>query len=166
MAEMTSQLGRIQAAIVTDYRGLTVEEITRLRRRLRPLGGSFTVVKNTLLKRAMASQGMPDLGDLLEGPSAILFAEGDAVVLTKEMQAFTKELRRDLPIVKGGFMGQSLLSKADVAMLATLPSKREIQGNLVGTIQAPVSNLVGVVGAMLQNLVGTIEAYAQKMEAA
>jgi large subunit ribosomal protein L10 len=114
----------------------------------------------------MASQGMPDLGDLLEGPSAILFAEGDAVVLTKEMQAFTKELRRDLPIVKGGFMGQSLLSKADVAMLATLPSKREIQGNLVGTIQAPVSNLVGVVGAMLQNLVGTIEAYAQKMEAA
>ncbi len=163
IAGLREELDRIQGAIVTDYRGLTVEQITHLRRRLRPVGGRYMVVKNTLLRIAMSEKQLPDLGTLLEGPSAILFAEGDPVEATKVLAAFVKELRKDLPQIKGGFLGTSVLSAGDVTMLATLPPKKEILGNVVGTFQAPVANLAGVVGAMLQNLVGTLEAYSQKV---
>lgn len=163
IAGLRDELDRIQGAIVTDYRGLTVEQITTLRRRLRPVGGRYMVVKNTLLKIAMSEKNLPDLGTLLEGPSAVLFSEGDPVEATKILAAFVKELRKDLPAIKGGFLGTSVLSASDVSTLATLPPKKEILGNVVGTFQAPVGNLVGVVGAMLQNLVGTLEAYSQKM---
>ena len=162
IAGLTEELGHIQAAIVTDYRGLTVELITDLRKRLRPVGGKYRVVKNTLLKRALAARNLPTMDALLEGPNAILFAEGDPVEATKILAAFIKEKRKDLPLIKGGLLGASVLNVADVTTLVTLPPKKEILGNVVGTFQAPVANLVGVVGAMLQNLVGTLEAYNAK----
>ena len=163
ITELTDQLAHIQGAIVTDYRGLTVEQITNLRKRLRSVGARYVVVKNTLFKIALGNQQLPDLGQMLEGPSAVIFSDGDPVEVTKTLLAFTKELRKDLPQVKGGLLGQSVMSAADVNMLATLPPKLEILGNVVGTFQAPVANLVGVMGAILQNLVGTLEAYSAKM---
>ena len=142
IAGLVDELGSIQGAVVTDYRGLTVEQVTTLRRRLRPVGGRYQVVKNTLLKRALAANQSPDLGDMLEGPTAVLFAEGDPVEATKILTAFVKELRKDLPLIKGGFLG-----------------------NLVGTIQSPIANVVCTIGTVLQNLVGTIEAFEQKQSA-
>lgn len=166
VAGLVEELGQIQAAIVTDYRGLTVEQITTLRRRLRPVGGRYRVVKNTLLKRAMAEKDMPDLGLMLEGPTAVLFAEGDAVEAAKILAAFVKELRKDLPAVKGGVLGTRVMTPAEVADLATLPSRDQILANLVGTVQSPISNVVTTIGAVLQNLVGTVESYhASKAEA-
>lgn len=162
ITELHEALGKIQGAVVTDYRGLTVEEITRLRRRLRPVGGSYQVVKNTLLKIAMNQRELPDLGDMLEGPSAVLFSEGDPVEATKILTAFVKELRKDLPQIKGGFLGNRVMNEADVANLATLPSRDQILANLVGTVQSPIANVVTTIGAVLQNLVGTVEAYHQK----
>lgn len=165
--DLYEELGKIQAAIVTDYRGLTVEQITNLRRRLRPVGGKYMVVKNTLLKIAMGKREMPDLGDVLEGPTAVLFAEGDPVEATKILTAFVKELRKDLPQIKGGLLGKSVINAAGVASLATLPPREQILANLVGTVQTPVSNVVSTIGAVMQNLVGTIEAYhTQKDEQA
>ncbi|MHB9026023.1 MAG: 50S ribosomal protein L10 [Armatimonadota bacterium] len=161
-AKMVDELDQVQAAIVTDYRGLTVEEITLLRKRLRPVGARYQVVKNTLFKRALESAKKPELGDILEGPSAVVFAEGDPVEATKALAAFVKELRKDLPQVKGGFLGDRLMTPADVAQLATLPPREQILGNLVGTLQSPAANVVSLIGAVLQNLVGTIEAYQQK----
>ena len=159
ITEIYEQLGRVQGAIVTDYRGLTVEQITNLRRRLRPVGGHYQVVKNTLLKIAMQQRQLPDLGLMLEGPSAVLFAEGDPVEAAKILAAFTKELRKDLPTVKGGFLGARVMNTGDVANLATLPPREQILGNFLGTLQSPVANVVAVLGAVMQNLVGTIEAY-------
>jgi large subunit ribosomal protein L10 len=166
IAELSAELGRIQGAIVTDYRGLTVEQITALRKRLRPVGGRYQVVKNTLLKRAMNAEGLPDLGGILEGPSAVLFSEGDPVEATKILAAFVKELRKDLPQIKGGFLGQRVMSPTDVANLATLPPREQILANFLGTVQSPVSNVVTTIGAVLQNLVGTIEAYQAKASGA
>ncbi|HEY3376272.1 MAG TPA: 50S ribosomal protein L10 [Armatimonadota bacterium] len=160
--EINEELGKIQGAIITDYRGLTVEQITNLRKRLRPVGGRYQVVKNTLLKIAMDQRELPDLGDMLEGPSAVLFAEGDPVEATKILTAFVKELRKDIPVIKGGFLGNRMMNAADVANLATLPSRNQILGNLVGTVQSPIANMVGLLGAVLQNLVGTVEAYHEK----
>ncbi len=162
IAGMEEELGRIQGAIVTDYRGLTVAQISTLRRRLRPVGGRYQVVKNTLLKRAMAAQQLPDLGDMLEGPNAVLFSEGDPVEATKILAQFIKELRKELPQIKGGFLGARVMSPADVANLATLPPREVILANLLGTMQSPAANLVSTIGAVLQNLVGTIEAYQQQ----
>jgi len=163
IAELTGLLEKSQGTIVTDYRGLTVQQITDLRRRLRKAGARYQVTKNTLFRIALSNQQLPDLGQMLEGPSAMIFAEGDPVEATKVLMAFVKELRKDLPSVKGGLLGHSVMSAVDVNTLATLPPKHEILGNVVGTFQAPVANLAGVIGSMLQNLVGTIEAYSVKM---
>jgi len=160
--EVMAQLARTQGAIVTDYRGLTVEQITSLRRRLRPVGGHYHVVKNTLLKIAMREQKLPDLGLILEGPTAVLFAEKDPVEAAKILAAFTKELRKDLPVVKGGFLGQRVMNTADVASLALLPPREQILANFLGTLQSPVSGVVSVLGAVMQNLIGTIEAYSNE----
>lgn len=162
IAGFREELGRIQGAIITDYRGLTVEQISLLRKRLRPVGGRYQVVKNTLLKIAMQEKALPDLGTLLEGPNALLFAEGDPVEATKILTAFIKELRKDLPQIKGGFLGARVMTAADVANLATLPPREQILANLVGTVQTPVANVASLIGAVLTNLVGTIEAYQTK----
>jgi large subunit ribosomal protein L10 len=164
---LAESLTNAQGAVLADYRGLTVEEITRLRRRLLPLNARFTVTKNTLLRIALERKGMPDLGTLLEGPSAVLFADGDPAEATKVLLAFVKETRRDIPKVKGGLLGSRVLTTDDVVALSQLPSRDQILATLVGTIQTPIANVVSTVGAVLQNLVGTLEAYhTSKSEAA
>lgn len=165
--EMTVQvlvetLGQAKAAIVADYRGLTVEQLANLRKRLRPLGARFVVVKNTLLKIALREKQLPAIDALLEGPNAILFAAGDPVEATKTLAAFVKELRKNLPEIKGGLLGSRVMSAQDVEALATLPPREQILATLVGTVQTPVANVVSTLGALLQNLVGTIEAYHAK----
>ena len=162
IAGLVEALGTAQAAILADYRGLTVEELTRLRRRLLPLNARFTVTKNTLLRRALDGAGKPDLGDLLEGPSAVLFADGDPAEATKVMLAFARELRRDLPHPKGGLLGARVLSAAEVNDLATMPPREQILANFLGTVQSPAAGLVSTLGAILQNLVATVEAYQAK----
>jgi large subunit ribosomal protein L10 len=123
-------------------------------------------VKNTLLKIAMAKQELPDMSDVLEGPTAVLFAEGDPVEATKILTKFVKDLRKEIPQIKGGFLGSRVMSVDDVANLATLPPREVILGNFLGTVQSPIANVVGTLGAMLSNLVGTIEAYSnEKSEA-
>ena len=162
VTELSAELEHIQGAIVTDYRGLSVEEISSLRKRLRPLKARYQVVKNTLMKRAMSEKQLPDLGAMLEGPTAILFAEGDPVEAAKALTAFVKELRKDLPQIKGGFLGKRVMSIADVGALAALLPREQILATMVGTLQTPVANLVSLLGAVLQNLVGTVEAYHAK----
>jgi len=159
IAELTEILSKMQGAIVTDYRGLTVEQITTLRRRLRPLGAKYQVVKNTLFRIALRDRELPDLGDILDGPSAVIFAEGDPVEATKTLLQFVRELRKELPHVKGGLLGARVMSPADVDALATLPPREQIYANLLGTLQTPAANVVAILGAVLQNLVGTLEAY-------
>ena len=162
IAELTEELGRVQGTIVTDYRGLTVAQITDLRRRLRKVGAKYQVAKNTLFRIALANRNMPDLGDMLEGPSAIIFAEGDPVEATKTLMAFVKELRKEMPAVKGGLLGDRVMTPADVSNLASLPPREVIYANLLGTLQTPASSVVSIIGAVLQNLVGTIEAFQDK----
>ncbi|MHB0938427.1 MAG: 50S ribosomal protein L10 [Armatimonadota bacterium] len=162
IAELTELLEKSQGTIVTDYRGLTVQQITDLRRRLRKTGARYQVTKNTLFRIALDKQQLPDLGEMLEGPSAMIFAEGDPVEATKVLMAFVKELRKDLPSVKGGLLGSRVMTQADVSALANLPPREQIYANLLGTMQTPVANVVSLLGAVLQNLVGTVEAFHEK----
>lgn len=162
IAELTEELGQVQGTIVTDYRGLTVAQITDLRRRLRKVGAKYQVAKNTLFRIALQNREMPDLGLMLEGPSALIFAEGDPVEATKVLMAFVKELRKDMPTIKGGLLGNRVMTPADVNALSALPPREQIYANLLGTLQTPVANVVSIIGAVLQNLVGTIEAYQKQ----
>ncbi len=163
---LVDTLDRTQAAIVADYRGLTVEQLANLRKRLRPLGARFVVVKNTLLKIALREKSMPTMDGLLEGPNAILFVEGDPVEATKALTAFVKELRKGLPEIKGGLLGTREMTATDVEALATLPPREQILAQLVGTLQSPVTSVVSTLGTVLSNLVGTIEAYQNKQAGA
>ena len=163
---LITELSQTSSVIVTDYRGLTVDEITKLRRKLRTVGAEYKVVKNTLLKRALPESGLPVMEDLLEGPNAIMVTTGDPVIATKTLTTFAKELKKDFPSIKGGLLGTQQLSAAQVIELSKLPSREEILGNLVGTIQTPVTNTVMTIGAVMQNLIGTIEAYHNDKSAA
>src|SRR2546421_3536355 len=104
VSELSEVFSASRGAILTEYRGLTVSQISELRRKLRPDGGEYHVVKNTLFKRALGDQLNPELEKLLAGPTAIAFAREDVVSTTKSLLDYFRDLRRTDIIVKGGYM--------------------------------------------------------------
>jgi large subunit ribosomal protein L10 len=150
---------------VVDYRGLTHSEATELRARLVKVDASLKVVKNTLAKLAAADAGVEDLSELLQGPTAIAYCYGDPVRVAKTIQDFIKEKKK--AAVRGGKLQRSLLTAADVEKLATLPSREQLIGQLVGLISAPLSGLVGVLNGPIRGLVVVLgQVQAQKASAA
>ena len=158
VAELTEQLRTTDSLIVADYRGLTNSELRALRAKLRPHGARFTVVKNTLTRRAAEAAGAESLLALLEGPTAIAFvaAEGDAVAVAKALS----DTARDTKILslRGGMLDGAPITGAEVESLAKLPPVDVLRGQLVGVIIAPVTQLVGLLTAPLRDLVGLIDA--------
>ena len=154
--ELKSTLKEASAFILTDYRGLKVQEMADLRRRLRPRGVEYHVVKNTLLVRAAAESGLPDLKPLLVGPSALAFTRGDEVDLAKGFVEETRALRTVR--ISGGVAGGRLLTTSDIQSLATLPGRAQLQATLVGTLQAPLGQLTATLMAPLRELVATLAA--------
>ena len=153
--------GRLKAAdtmLVADYRGLTMPQIDALRTRLLESGATFTVVKNTLTRRAAEAAGADALLALLEGPTAIAFleAEGDMLAAAKALADMARESR--ILAIRGGVMEGRVLSAGEVESLASLPPVDILRGQVLGAIVGPVNALMGLVTAPLQNLYGLIEA--------
>ncbi|MBF0156488.1 MAG: 50S ribosomal protein L10 [Magnetococcales bacterium] len=148
--EVRASLGESQVAIATHYRGLTVTEMTELRRRMRVAGAGYRVVKNTLAKRALEGTAFAPLGPLLTGPTGLAVSR-DPVAPAKVLADFVK----DHPnlVIRGGVMGGRLLSEGDVSALAALPSREVLLSRLLGTLNAPIQNLVGVLAALPGGLV-------------
>jgi large subunit ribosomal protein L10 len=148
---------------VADYRGLTMPQIDALRSRLIESGASFTVVKNTLTRRAAEAAGADALLTLLEGPSAIAFleADGDMVAAAKALADSAKESR--VLEIRGGVLQGRTMSAAEVEALATLPPLDMLRGQVLGAIIAPITALAGLVNAPLQNLVGLIDARIEQL---
>jgi large subunit ribosomal protein L10 len=147
-----------KGAILTDYRGLTVAEVTNLRKRLRGVDAEYHVVKNTLLKIALDGKVSPELEPLLTGPTAIVFAREDVVAPTKAVLDFLRELKKPDIKVKGGWIDGKVYDVAQVTALSKLPPKEQIVGQLVGTLNAPISNLVGTLDNIIGESVRTIQA--------
>jgi large subunit ribosomal protein L10 len=164
--ELQELLGRTQGAIVTEYRGLTVSEITELRKRLRTNGGEYHVVKNTLVKRALGNKLTPELDKLLTGPTAIAFATTDTVDTTKALLAYLRELRKPEVKVTGGYVDGRVYGPDQVTELSKLPPREQILAQTVGTIQGPLSNFVGTLNGALSEFVRTLQAYADKQQSA
>lgn len=163
VAELTERLRSAETLLVADYRGLTMPQIDALRTRLLESGARFTVVKNTLTRRAAEAAGAEALLALLEGPSAIAFleAEGDMVAAAKALADAARETR--VLAIRGGIMQGRTVSAEEVETLAALPPVDVLRGQVLGAIVAPLSSLVGLVNAPLQNLYGLIDARIEQL---
>jgi large subunit ribosomal protein L10 len=152
-------LGNTACVLVTHQSGLSVAEVTQLRRQIRGAGASFRVTKNRLARRALAGTPFEPLASLFTGPTAIAFSR-DPVAAAKVLVAFAN--RNDkLTIIGGGLAGQQI-DAIGVKDLASLPSLDELRGKLIGLLQAPATKIAGVLQAPAAQLARVFSAYADK----
>ena len=165
VAELTERLRTAETLIVADYRGLTMPQIDALRGKLLEQGARFSVVKNTLTRRAAEAAGADQLLALLDGPTAIAFveSEGDPAAVAKALADSARETR--VLEVRGGVMQGRTISAGDVEELAKLPPLDQLRGQVLGAVIAPLTNLIGLVNAPLQNLIGLIDARVEQLQA-
>jgi large subunit ribosomal protein L10 len=163
VAELTERLKTAETVLVADYRGLTMPQIDALRTRLFESGARFSVVKNTLTRRAAEAAGNEALLALLEGPSAIAFieADGDMVAAAKALADSARDTR--ILAIRGGVLSGRTVSAEEVESLASLPPIDVLRGQVLGAIIAPLSALAGLVNAPLQNLYGLIDARIEQL---
>jgi large subunit ribosomal protein L10 len=163
VAELTERLRTAETLIVADYRGLTNSQIDGLRSKLIEHGARFSVVKNTLTRRAAEAAGADAVLALLEGPSAIAFVEtgGDPVAVAKALGDTARETR--VLAIRGGVLQGASMSAEQVESLAKLPPADVLRAQLLGTIMSPLTTVVALVSAPLQDLVGLIDARIEQL---
>jgi large subunit ribosomal protein L10 len=163
--ELTERLKTTPTLFVADYRGLSVTEIDELRTKVIEHGARFTVVKNTLTKRAAEAAGADALLAMLEGPTAIAFieADGDMVAVAKALSDTAKSTR--VLSIRGGILDGSPIGEEDVQNLATLPPVDVLRGQVLGAITAPLTTIVGLISAPVQDLLGLIDARIEQLQA-
>ena len=161
---LADKLSRSQLVIVTDYRGLTVTEMSALRGRLRQAGAEYQVAKNTLTRFAAKQAGPDGLVDDLIGPSAIAFGFEDPAALAKSLQEYLRASRTSPLVVKGGILGDRRVTADEIGRIADLPSREIVLGQTLGSVVAPLTSFLMVITAPLQNLFGVLEARRQQLE--
>jgi large subunit ribosomal protein L10 len=163
--QVVSDLGEkvkgVQAAVLTNYRGLNVEQINHLRQRLREEKISYHVVKNTLMKLASKGTDLEKLGTFFEGPTAIAISYGDPVLLAKILSEFIKT-QPSLEIKVGLIQGK-VASPEEVKALATMPSREVLFSQILGGIQGTANQLGAVIYNVLQQVLGTIQARVEQL---
>jgi len=162
--ELTERLRSTQTLIVADYRGLSVKEIDALRGQLLDQGAKFSVVKNTLARRAAEAAGADAVLALLDGPTAIAFleADGDPVAVAKALNDAARTTR--VLALRGGILDGEPIGEEAVRNLATLPSAEVLRAQLVGALAGPLTTVVGLFTAPLRNLVGVLDARIRQLE--
>ncbi len=164
VAGLTETLKNAQAGVLFDYRGITVEQDTKLRSDLRSAGVDYHVVKNTLVRFAAKEVGLDDLDSFLHGPTALAVSTTDAVAPAKILSKFAKG--NDVVSIKAGFVDGKVIGVGDVQVLADLPSKEELIAKLMGTLNAPVSGVVNILQGNIRAMAIALNAYAEKRAAA
>ena len=164
LEEIKESISKAKVAIVSDYRGLSVSEITDLRRQLQKEGSDYTVVKNTLAIRAIEGTEYNKLAELLKGPSAIVFGFGDQVAPAKILTQFVKKAKKTE--IKGGVLDGNLLSANEIQKLAELPSKEELLSRILGSLNSPATGLVMATSGLARSLVIAMEEIRKQKEAA
>ena len=147
--EVKDRLRSSSAAILTEYRGMKVGDLSTLRRSLKASGGDYKIYKNTLVRFAVKDLGLDELDPLLTGPTAIAFVDGDAVGVAKALRDYART--NPLLIVKGGVLGESVLSAADAAALADIPPREVLLARFAGLLAAPMQQFAGLVQALPRN---------------
>lgn len=154
--EFKQQFEKAKVAIVTEYRGLSVEEITNLRRKLQKEDGDYTVTKNTLAKIAAKGTDFEVLADVFKGPIALAFGFKDQVSPAKVVSEFIKESKKG-EIIAAALDGK-LFSAEEAKALANLPSREELYAKMLGCINSPASGIANATNGVLTQLVRTMAA--------
>lgn len=160
--EMKEKLQSAQGAVFVGFSGLSVADVTKLRRKFREGGVEYKVVKNTLTRIAADELGFNDLDAVLEGPTAIAYSAEDTVAPAKILKDFIKETKTEALTVKAGIADGQVIDAAAVEALASLPSREELLAKLVGSMQAPISGLVNVLQGNIRNMVYVLDAVRAK----
>src|SRR4051794_2511697 len=163
VAELKQQIEGANALLLTEYRGLTVEEITELRRSLRDVDASLAVIKNTLMQRAANDAGIAELDDLLSGPSAVAFVNGDVVAVAKKLKDASKQF--PALVIKGGYMDGAPLDAAGASSLADLESREVMLTKIAGLLKSEMSRAAAVFVATQSKFLSLLEAYKDKLPA-
>lgn len=163
VADLVERLRTAETLIVADYRGLTMTDIDGVRGELLKLGARFTVVKNTLTRRAAEAAGVDALHEFLEGPTALAFvSEGDMVAVAKTLNDTAR--RTKILTLKGGILQGRAITADQVRDLASLPPEDVLRSQVLGVIVGPLSAIVGVFTAPLRDLVGVVDARIRQLE--
>ncbi len=164
VSELAERLKSSQNLLVADYRGLTMPEIDELRTKLLESGARFSVVKNTLTRRAAEEAGVTPLLDLIDGPTAIAFidADGDPAAAAKILNDTART--NDVLVIRGGLLEGDTVSDAEVKRLASLPPTDVLRAQLAGAVAAPLTTVVGLFTAPLRDLVNVIDARIKQLQ--
>ena len=164
VSELAERLKSSQNLLVADYRGLTMPEIDELRSKLLETGARFSVVKNTLTKRAAEEAGVQQLLELIDGPTAIAFidAEGDPAAAAKILNDTARA--HDVLVIRGGLLDGDTVSDVEIKRLATLPPADVVRAQFAGAVAAPLTTIVGLFTAPLRDLVGVLDARITQLQ--
>ena len=157
------KIDKAQVAIVTEYKGYSVEEITNLRRALQKEGGDYMVTKNTLAKLAVKDTPYEVLAETLKGPIAIAFGFEDQVAPAKALSKFIKDTKKGE--ILAAAMDGKLLSADEAKALATIPSKEEIYAKMLGCVNSPATGIVGSINAVMASLTRAVAAVRDQKSA-
>lgn len=163
--ELQDMVGRSVVAISASYRGMSVAEMTTLRRRMREAGVDVRVVKNTLLRLAAERAGKADLTKIVDGPTAIIFGYDDIAAPAKAITEYVRTARNTLTIT-GALLDGQVMRPAEVADLASLPSRETLIGQFVGGLQSPIATFSGLITSVVREFAGLIDARATQLESA
>ena len=163
VAEFRERLDRSEAIFLTDFTGLDVKAMTSLRSKLKKSGGQYLVVKNRLVRRALADTRIPDISGFLTGPTGVVFGDGDVVDAARTVTDFAKE-NGDRPVFKVGVLETDILDPAQIERVAGLPSREVLLAQVAGALEGPMSALVGALGGKLQEMAGLVEALREQTE--
>ena len=144
VADITDKLQNCQSMVIVKYSGLTVEQVTKLRAQCRAAKVDYCVLKNTLVRRALADLNIEGLDDVLEGPNAFVFGTKDVTAAPKAIASFIDKNKLTSLEIKGGLTGTEFTDVAGIKALAATPSREELLGTMVGCLVSPVSALVAV----------------------
>jgi large subunit ribosomal protein L10 len=161
VAELKEQIEGSAALLLTEYRGLTVSEITELRRSLRDGGARFAVIKNTLMRRALEQTDAAGLGSLFDGPSAVAFVQEDPVAAAKSVTAAARKF--PALVLKGGFVEGRVLSAEEAKALADLESREVMLSNLAGLMKAEMSRAAAMFQATQSRFLSLLDAFKAKL---
>jgi large subunit ribosomal protein L10 len=148
VAAIKQKFDKAHSVVVVDFKGITVEQVTALRAKFREAGVEYSVLKNTLVRRALMDSKVEGLDDVLIGPSAFAFGMKDVVSPAKVVFDFVNNAKTNIVTVKGGLMGSKVLSAAMVEELAKTPSRNELLARLLGSLQSSIGGFVRVLDAI------------------
>jgi large subunit ribosomal protein L10 len=148
--EFKSRLDGVKTVLVTEYRGLTVQQLSDLRKQLRGVSAQYKIVKNRLAKLAMTDSSLSQLGPHLKGPTGMVISKEDPVVVAKALHTFART--NQALAIKAGFVEGQVLPASELKALSELPTKEAIRAQIIGAIEGPLAQLVGLLNAAPREL--------------